>query len=60
MSNKEKAEIFFEKYEKKNVDFEDEHYCFKYGSWISDAYIEGLLQGLKESKRLNKLKKVRC
>lgn len=58
-SNKEIAEIQFDKYEKKNVDFRDEHYCFKYGSWVQDAYIAGYLQGLKEAKRLQKLRKLK-
>lgn len=57
-SNKEIAEIEFDKYERKNVDFKDEHYNFKYGSWVQDAYIAGYLQGLKEAKRVNKLKKL--
>lgn len=59
ISNKEKAEIHFDKYEKKNVEFKDEHYNFKYGSWVQDAYIEGYLQGLKEAKRLQKLRKLK-
>lgn len=58
-SNKEIAEIQFDKYEKKNVDFRDEHYTFKYGSWVQDAYISGYLQGLKEIKRLQKLRKLK-
>ncbi len=58
-SNKEIAEIEFDKYERKNVDFKDEHYNFKYGSWVQDAYIVGYLQGLKESKRLQKLRKLK-
>jgi hypothetical protein len=58
-SNKEIAEIKFDKYEKKNVDFKDEHYNFRYGSWVQDAYIAGYLQGLKESKRLQKLRKLK-
>ena len=58
MSNIEVAEHKFNSYEKKNVDFKDEHYCFKYGSWVQDAYIAGYLAGLKEAKRVNKLKKL--
>lgn len=58
-SNKEIAEIEFDKYERKNVDFKDEHYNFKYGSWVQDAYIAGYLQGLKEAKRLQKLRKLK-
>lgn len=55
----EEIEKYFDQYEKKNVDFKDEHYNFKYGSWVQDAYIAGYLQGLKEAKRLQKLRKLK-
>lgn len=58
MSYTEIAEKHFISYEKKNVDFKDEDYCFKYGSWVQDAYIAGYLKALREiKKKSNKLKK---
>jgi len=53
----EKAEKHFDKYEKKNIEL-DEQYVFKYASVDQESYVEGYLQGIKDAKKslnLNKL-----
>ena len=51
MDNKEllinKAEKYFDKYEKKNIEL-DEQYVFKYASVAQESYVEGYLQGRKD------------
>ena len=55
----EEIEKYFDQYEKKNINVSDEAYTFKYASWVQDAYIAGYLQGLKEAKRLQKLRELK-